>query len=300
MKDLFPNTKYFYSIDGGNTVYNFSTFSSTNRTLRFAFTSDGHFGKEASNHTATKAIFDQVVNPTNGFDALFVGGDIVEMGFRDTEWRDALQFLSPYTTQIPFRIIAGNHDTFFGGVTLYKDYFYNRNAPIDQGSQLFYHITINSVHLFFLNLEWDTGTFTKAQRDWFESELKKLNPSDLILVFSHSFFYSSGIFIDGSSWVDIPDMISEVTPLFEQYGVDMVFSGHNHHMEYLEKNGVRYHIVGTMGGVLDPIPTGTSVASVWRQSGQHGFIDVNITPSNISVNYRTPEFLSLYNYTFVP
>jgi hypothetical protein len=40
-------------------------------------------------------------------------------------------------------------------------------------------------------------------------------------------------------------------PLFEQYGVDLVVSGHAHAYERGEQNGVTYTVVGGAGGLLD-------------------------------------------------
>jgi hypothetical protein len=297
LQNLQPETRYFYSIDNGQTIYNFTTFSSQNSTFRFSFTSDGHFGKEASNATARRRIIEQFVNPANGFDAFFLGGDIVEMGFQDSEWQEALKFLSPYTTQKPFRTTIGNHDNIFGGDSHYKDYFYNDNAPLQTGSQMWYHISINDIHLFFLDLEWDTKTYTAEQQAWFEREVAKLNPDDWIIVFSHSYYYSSGVFVDGKDWSDIQDMIEKLTPVFEANGVDLVFSGHNHHFEHLTKDGVNYNIVGGFGGVLDPERDFNSTLTGWYHEGDHGFVDVKIQGNSATVIFNTPENTPLYNYT---
>jgi hypothetical protein len=299
MKDLLPETRYFYSIDDGKTIYNFTTFSSTNRTLRFGFSSDPHFGKKSSNRTATYGIFQQAIDPLNALDAFFIGGDFADYGFVDSHWIEGLEYISPYTTQIPFKAIPGNHDSLFGGIELFKDYFYNRNAPLATGTQLYQHITINDIHLFFLDVEWDAGTFDKAQHDWFESELKKLDKNDIIIVFSHAFYYSSGVMLDGAFWGDNKANIEQIVPLFEEYGVDMVFSGHNHHFEHLQKNNVNYYIAGGMGGGPEREPTFVSKASIFHTTGMHGYAEVEISGSVINVLFKTPENVLLYSHGFM-
>ena len=52
---------------------------------------------------------------------------------------------------------------------------------------------------------------------------------------SHCFFYSSGVYTDGKWWNDNIPMIRTFAPLFQQYHVQMVFSGHNHHLEALRR-----------------------------------------------------------------
>jgi len=47
---------------------------------------------------------------------------------------------------------------------------------------------------------------------------------------------------------DHEDTTRLISPLFEKYNVDLVISGHNHHMELLEKDGVTYVLEGVAGG----------------------------------------------------
>jgi hypothetical protein len=59
------------------------------------------------------------------------------------------------------------------------------------------------------------------------------------------------------------------TPLFERYGVDAVFSGHDHCYSRAEKNGVRYFVSGGGGAPLyprDPKPAREDVdASIYYE-----------------------------------
>ena len=87
-------------------------------------------------------------------------------------------------------------------------------------------------------------------------------------------------------WYDPPEMIRDVAPLFEQHKVDLVISGHDHHMEFLQHNGVSYCVIGTLGGVLTPEWDYVSPVSVWRNNTTYGFLDATVRPETIELGYR--------------
>ena len=81
-------------------------------------------------------------------------------------------------------------------------------------------------------------TYTEAQAEWLEEQLKDIPEEDWTIVLSHGFYYASGIYSHGWKWYDNRETIDAITPLFEEYKVDLVCSGHLHNTEMLEENGV--------------------------------------------------------------
>jgi hypothetical protein len=69
----------------------------------------------------------------------------------------------------------------------------------------------------------------------------------------------------------------------------MVFSGHDHQMELLKKDGISYVIAGTFGGALDTQRTYISPESVWYSSTNFGFADVTINGNNADLVFRAPD-----------
>jgi len=289
LKDLTPETQYFYQINGYGKIYNFTTMSSQNDTFHFAVASDCHFGAGTNNLTATEMILQYVSDDSNNFDAFFVDGDLVEFGFIDFMWKQYLDFTSPYFTHIPSRPILGNHDGFFGGEKLFKRYLYPDILNSSSNSNFYYKIEINNIHIFMLDLEWDTRTYTREQKEWFENEIKKVSPDDWVIIINHAMYYTSGIEALGKSWVDLKDMIQKFENLFITYDVDLVFSGHNHHLEFLNVSDIAYIIEGGFGGKPDPPRTKEGTGSLWYLSNQHGFVDVNINGKNATISFRSPE-----------
>jgi calcineurin-like phosphoesterase family protein len=292
LPNLLPDTTYFYQIQGKSTTYNFTTMKATPNVLKFAVSSDCHIGAGTNNKTATTSILSQAVKPANNYDMFFSLGDIVEFGHEDTMWKEFFDTFSPYTSQIPYRSAVGNHDTMIGGLNLWEDYF----APDDLkniGPKKFAHIETNDIHIFVMDLEWGVETYDDAQKTWFEQEIKKLDPNDWIVVMNHAMYYTSGTESTGINWADPPEMV-ELAKKFPEYGVDFVFTGHNHHMESLMVSNVSYSVIGAFGGHFDSERVTNGTGSLWYQDHQFGFASVEFTGNNASVSYRTPENIELY------
>ena len=298
LADLLPSTKYFYQINGKGIIYNFTSFPLLD--YRFAFTSDFHIGSSENNATATQNILSQIADPAANYNAFFSLGDIVEMGNNDKLYQEQMKLFSPVTTHIPFQTVIGNHDAWFGGVTLWKENFYPESLPTDSSdSQLWHRFDFGSdIHVFMLDLEWGTESYTEEQKAWFEAELKSLNPNDWIIIMNHAYYYaSSTTYSGGISWADNSDMIRTFNPLFQQYGVDLVFTGHDHQMEHIAQDSVDYFIVGAGGGPHDEDPTIISSNSQFFDNQHYGYLDLQFSSENATLAFRTPDNVILYNVT---
>jgi len=287
--DLTPATHYWYRINDGK-QYSFVSPPASGA-IRFAAVGDAHFGSrnpDASPQSALKILDTVTRNP--GEYAMFIGlGDMADHGFRDITWKRLFDSFSPYSTKIPFRPFAGNHDTLMDNAHHYQEYMYPDPMKLQSGTKLYYRVDVGPVHFFMLDLEWGTDTFSSAQRKWLESELSKVPAGDWKIVMSHCFYYSSGSMEYGWPWYDDKQTIDAITPIIKKYDVDLVIGGHNHHMELLQKDGIPYLVVGSFGGVPDPEPLYVSPASLWRKFGQYGFLDVTVDGSKASMNFRDPE-----------
>ncbi len=294
LEDLKPNTEYWYQINGEGDTYKFTT-PLTNNTLKFAVSSDPHFGSDNSASDVTKELLKQITNHEN--ELFFMLGDFVEYGFMRNQWEFGLNTISEYTSEIPFRPILGNHDTIFAGVQNYMDYFYPSKMPVDMGSRIWYHIKVGNINFFLMDLEWGTETYTQEQKEWFEDEIKDVNKDDWTIVMSHCFYYSSGNIDGGKEWYDDKEMIDAFVDIFEENDVDLVFSGHDHHIEILEKGGISYQIIGALGGLPDRKREYESDYSKWymniENKNDFGFFEVNILGDNATLTVRNRNYDSL-------
>lgn len=232
---------------------------------RIALSSDPHFGSPKRKAEATERILDSIGK--GGYDAFVCLGDMAETGFPGSYLEEAATAFAQGLGGTPAATLMGNHDAIVGGAGRYKSVFSrDRYWRADSGK----------VHLIALDLSWGTEEFDGEQKRWLEETLRSIPREELVIVLTHCFFYSSG-YVDahtGKNWFDHADMIETVSPILEEAGVDLVASGHNHYMEFLEHGKTAYAVIGAMGGKPDPEPEYESPQSRWFRASEFGFLDI--------------------------
>lgn len=287
LSDLTPGSRYMYRVDSG-TIYYFTTPSFT-QPLHFAVGSDAHFGAGDNRADITAKILRRIAAPENQYDYFFFLGDLVEFGFRPEEWQEALAAMPAVSSTVLTAFAPGNHDCLFTGLNRYLDYCCPEEIDTGSGSRLWRRIDTGDIHFLVFDLEWSAEAFTPQQQAWLEAELKSIPPEDWTVVMNHGYYYASGSSSRGWQWWDNRETIDLITPLFEKYDVDLVFSGHAHQMELLEQNGVAYVIAGAFGGIPDPEREYTSPASVWYTSGKYGYVDVTLEANQAVLSFTGPD-----------
>gem|GEM_PF-134619 len=176
------------------------------------------------------------------FEFMIMLGDDLYGGSGPGDFRT--KFELPYSAlidaKVKFYASLGNHDN--PSEANYKDW--------NMGGKRYYTFRViqgkgtpnagTGVRFFAL----DSNYMDKVQLDWLEGELKK-SSSEWKIAFFHHPLYSSGRF-HGSS-VDLRKLLE---PLFVEYGVSVVFSGHDHIYERVKpQQGVAYFVAGSGGSL---------------------------------------------------
>lgn len=274
---------------------NANIFSATQKPLlHLAFSSDPHFGSRNSNSEATHSILRAV--KAGKYDAIFLLGDFVDQGLPGTGFDKAAHELSEELHEVPISTVMGNHDALVGGEYRYRSIF----SP-----DLYYRVDAEKFHIVVLNLLWGTESLDRKQKVWLAKTLSSIPKKDILIVLTHCFFWSSGnVSTDsGKKWFDHSATTSELAPILEAAGADLVISGHNHFMEYLErkdkngKKGTAYAIIGAMGGELDSERTYISPYSRWYMPGRYGFIDLELYADRMELTFRNETGMPLYTIT---
>lgn len=128
----------------------------------------------------------------------------------------------------------------------------NHDVLVDNGRYEFgpldmprarYRRSIGIVDLFVL----DSNRIRDAQTAWLASALESSTAQWKIAVFHHPAFTCGG-------YRSHPGVVARWVPLFEEHGVDLVLSGHDHNYQrFGARNGVRYLVHGGGGPNLYPI-----------------------------------------------
>ena len=257
---LTPDTVYCYRVGcEGNwsEVKSFRTDDPDSRNVTFAFLGDA---QTAGDMEADYALWGQLCaamyerNPELSFAML--GGDLVNSGISTEMFDCFLKNAAPVFSQVPLFSTMGNHESnFIGGKPeLYLDYFsFPKNGP-EGFEEEFYSFDCGNVHVLSLN-DWifsgeqnlKEADFDRVD-DWIRNDLAT-STADWQIAILHVPVYEvhsdTRATLVREAWGEI----------FEDYGVDLVFEGHQHvysrsYPMYQERvdyeNGVTY-IMGVSG-----------------------------------------------------
>jgi predicted MPP superfamily phosphohydrolase len=286
--ELEPGEKYYYSLNGGKQS-EFESLPDEGEIIRFAAAGDSHFGKSHSRNDLTNKMLEYIKNPAEDYAMFFVLGDCVDLGFMDRQWKQAFNEISTCSSTVPVCYVAGNHDTLFGGLNLYKNYLCPPQYAGENENCLWKRIDIGDVHFIVLDVEWSDGLFTTCQRQWLLEQLEDIPAEDWCIVMSHTFYYCSGDQMDGWKWYDNDYTIDSLAPIFEEYDVDIVMSGHKHQAEVLQVNDVTYLVLGCFGTSQDPERIYISPGSVWYRQGFYGFTDIVVDENDALITIRDSD-----------
>ena len=298
LRDLLPATRYQWQLNDGD-LHSFFTPAIKQEgekpLLKLGVSGDAHIGvdldpndpyRRAGDENVPRSILAYAAKPKNEYNAFYILGDLVHLGMNNNHWRKALDIISTPSLDLPLRPLFGNHDALINGVPRFEAYVYPSALEKQKGSSLYYRNDIGKVHIITLSVPWSSAeSFDEKQKQWLIKQLDSIPRDEWRIVMLHSMIYSSGDVEYGLPWYDPPDMVNNLAPILEKYKVNLVLSGHNHFMDYLEKKGVTYVVIGTFGGSLSPIDHISSF-SKWRQNRTHGFVDVLVYENKIDLVFR--------------
>jgi hypothetical protein len=251
----------------------------------FAFSSDAHFGGDGAAPQATAAIIRLI--DSKSYNAFFVLGDTVEMGIIDADLEAAFGAFSQ-AKHVPLSFLMGNHDPLIGAAPRFKKIF---GIPAPSA-----RIDSAGLHIIALDLLWGTEEWNASKSRKLKAELESIPAQDAIIVVSHCFFWSSGYSdpSSGKDWFDHAETTKEIASILENGKVDLVVSGHNHYLEYLEKGDTGYAVVGALGGKPDPDPEHVSPYSVWFSRGRYGYLEAEVSLDAMSLRFIDEKGTALF------
>lgn len=246
VSSLMPNTKYYYTIGTADTAYTANDASYYFKTSPLPGTSQpiriwsiGDFGN------GTQAQYDVKTGYTNNY------GDVhtdVWMWLGDNAYGDGTtqeyqeNVFEVYPEVLKNAVVwpcPGNHD--YKSVDLFNNgpYYELLTLPengeaggVPSGEEGYYSFDYGNVHFLSLNTEYLLWIATggTAFQSWLEQDLQNTT-ADWIVAFWHQPPYSKGTH-DSDEFFSRPQLMRDnVLPIIEEYGVDLVLSGHSHSYE---------------------------------------------------------------------
>jgi 3',5'-cyclic AMP phosphodiesterase CpdA len=196
--------------------------------VRFAAIGDMGTGAPPQYEVAQRML---KVRQTFPFDFVIMLGDNIYGGSKpaDFERKFAVPYKPLIDAGITFYASLGNHDNT-------NERFYK---PFNMNGESYYTYKKGNVRFFVLNSNY----MDPKQSAWLETQLRDAGNGDWKICYFHHPLYSSGKFHGPSL-----DLRQSLEPLFIKYGVDVVFSGHEHMYERVHpQHGIYYFTEGASG-----------------------------------------------------
>jgi 3',5'-cyclic AMP phosphodiesterase CpdA len=300
LERLRPDTAYLYGAMHDGAEPEFGTFRTSPRgRVPFTFTSFGDQGTPTVGRTSvprTSAVpyppfvNDNLGSPAAGDTTLGVervqplfhlfNGDLCYANLAEDRvrtWWDFWANNSRSARKRPWMPCAGNHENELGngpiGYRAYQTYF---SVPPASGQTLvtrglWYAFTAGAVRVISIanddvtyqdgGSSYVRGYSAGAQKAWLEQELAATRGNrdiDWIVVCMHQVAISTADMFNGADL----GIREEWVPLFDQYGVDLVVCGHEHHYE--RSHPIRGH---ESNATLTPVPAATDAEMIDTTKG---------------------------------
>jgi 3',5'-cyclic AMP phosphodiesterase CpdA len=196
--------------------------------VRFAAIGDMGTGESPQYEVAQQMLKVRQAFP---FEFVIMLGDNIYGGSKPADFDK--KFAVPYKplldAGVKFYASLGNHDNT-------NERFYQ---PFNMNGESYYAYKKGNVHFFVLNSNY----MDPKQLAWLEGQLKDAGNGGWKICYFHHPLYSSGQYHGPSL-----DLRKLLEPLFVKYGVDVVFSGHDHVYERIRpQQGIYYFMEGASG-----------------------------------------------------
>ena len=257
---------------------------------------DGRNWEENSTNPIRKSIIENVVTNNPNTEFILHTGDMVNSGGEQDDWDKYYEDIDlAIQNNVTFYYAVGNHETYtyrledgsYGPQEWnFSTYMANVEMP---GNERFYSFDHNQVHFIIINTEefWGGDSFdiTTEQEAWIIDDLSSNQDANFTVAMFHRPMYS----IRSESRADDAFEIQTVlNPILIEYGVDVVFSGHDHYYLRTTRDGITQFVTGGAGA-----PLYTPSATNYAQKGDVYFAEynyINVTVTNTENIFETLVF----------
>ena len=257
LKDLELNTKYYYQVSYDSYRSEISSFKTakSNKTT-FGVLCDTQ--ASGSNFKYSDQLVNKLSSINQDINFFMIAGDIVDRGGYESEWNNFETYMPILNHQFLQATIPGNHELYHSSraeyvdATIYNQYYNNPKNGCDERLNSSYYFKYNDTLFIMLDtMPRSSGkNYYDEQIAWF-GDVVENNPSSFIIVVTHPGCYSTGVYDSDASIMN-----GKWRETFEEYGVSLAISGHEHLYARTaplydnkkdEEKGVTYVIGGSAG-----------------------------------------------------
>ena len=271
LTNLDPNSTYYYKIPNFSGItYNFNTAPVSEEPFNFTVVGDNR-----NNGGASISNYGSVITAMLPFRYEFIinVGDVCYDGNDFDSWHEFFDNMERHASNHPYMIAIGNHEYGNDFFAVNFKYFFPYKYSNINGH--YYSFDYSNAHFLMIdNFDnpFSGGHYiTETQLAWIKKELAA-NQDKWLFVAFHVPVYSTGDYNMDQI------LINQLAPIFYEYEVDVVFTGHDHHYEAFWVNqtedwgGTYYFISGGGGADLD-LGIMERKANPWRELYHNASLD---------------------------
>lgn len=261
---LSPDTLYHYRLvgpDGVSSDYHFRTFG--NGSFTFIVYGDTRSASANSSMAKHKIVADRIAGENASF--VIHVGDYVFSGNDTVGWDDFFATGHDMLANLTIYPVIGNHEA-------NSPYYYQAF-----GMPEWYSFDYGDAHFTVLDSNVnDPG----GQAEWLRQDLSGSQKWKFV-IFHHPLYSSENHGLEKAGVLKGP-----WENIMIQNGVDVVFNGHVHSYERIEKNGITYIIAGTGGAPFnDEDEWGPGIALEGDVEYTIGYVRVQVGPNELATEY---------------
>ena len=312
---LAPATKYFYKVSFASTELtgSFSTAPENSATeakfLAYGDTRTNYWDTDK----VTARMLTEISNDANLQTFSLHTGDWINKGQNASEDEWGTQFFNrsgthnvEFHSKVPLMGVRGNHENYIDtydpyepASNFYKYFPYSlATTPSESGDDMYYSFDYGPVHIAVLD-QYDNGSYgndygtgdppvaiSAAQKTWLENDLASSNkPWKFVMLHEPAW---SGASTSKSEHNNNPDAQNNIHPICIQYGVQVVFGGHNHYYAHALKDGVHHFTLGGGGAPLYA-PSYTSGGVIVHAEETFHFMKAEISGNTATLTVIRPD-----------
>ncbi len=233
-------------LNGNGATGGFTTpVSEAGKTFTFGFLTDPQ-AVDAAGYVPYRNLVQRMIGKAPDLSFIILGGDVVDNGAKPAQWWGFFQTAWAYLQSVPVLAVPGNHE--YQGdekLTAYKAFWGLPATGPAKYAETAYTVLNGDARFYML----DTQGSLDEQLEWLKKE-KAASLSKWNIVVMHRGIY--GGFYDEAAFR------KKAAPVFDELGIDLVLSGHDHTwLRTTMKNGKKV-----------PVGTGTTYISGGASGGK--------------------------------
>jgi hypothetical protein len=284
--NLEPGTKYYYRVTGNGEIHTGSFRSAPpDNANAIKFMAYGDTRSHPNIHDQVAAAMLATFNGNEDFQSIILlTGDLVNNGNSESDWDN--QFFNPsypniqaMLANVPCQAAMGNHE---GSGQLFVKYF-----PYPFTGGRYWSYDYGPAHFVVVD-QYTSYSPGSAQLQWIENDLASTTKPWKFL-YLHEPAWSAGGHGNNTG------VQNYIQPLCEQYGVSILFAGHNHYYARAVVNDVQH--VTTGGGGAPLYSPNNNYPNVVATSMAYHYCKVEIDSSSLQFTAVKPDAAVIDEFT---